>query len=350
MNCLDENQHYVSRVLLERFKVFGEPLRCFQVASGLWMDKSLDKACSAPGYNQLRSGLGLDNTLEDAFSRSESRLPRTLNILQETRLGSELQLPREVYDNLCWYCAFLKLSSLAAKALAIVNFVYQLNLEIEIGQRRLLDQLQIPEGEILGWKQELQHGRKIVIEPAEMLQLVYRNQFLRTYGEEFRLFELCRWRVAECSRDMPVSDIGIVPISLQDAKAQIYILPIGPRLLLIGRLFHDVARNTAHLPLERIRLDDNENEYFFDAICASAVIEVVCSAYSPDVAAGRSRAYSKGLRFLSVPEPERLRTSGLGEPSPRLCFRSVSPSEFVRYVHSFAKPPDFDRKAISAPM
>jgi hypothetical protein len=77
MNNPNENQYFVSKVLLERFKIPGSPLQCYQVQTGEWTPKSPKSACSSPGYNQLlRSGqIQPDNTLEADFSAVESRLP-----------------------------------------------------------------------------------------------------------------------------------------------------------------------------------------------------------------------------------------------------------------------------------
>jgi hypothetical protein len=36
MNNKNERQHYVSRVLLERFKIPNSPLECYQVQTGEW--------------------------------------------------------------------------------------------------------------------------------------------------------------------------------------------------------------------------------------------------------------------------------------------------------------------------
>ena|SRR6266699_1981811 len=73
MNQLDENQHSISQVLLERFKIPGSPLHCYQVQTGEWISKSKEKACAWPGYNQLLVSGVADNTLEEAFSQSGIR-------------------------------------------------------------------------------------------------------------------------------------------------------------------------------------------------------------------------------------------------------------------------------------
>jgi hypothetical protein len=49
VNRLNERQHYVSQVQLERFKIPGSPLQCYQVETGDWKVRSVEKACAAGG-------------------------------------------------------------------------------------------------------------------------------------------------------------------------------------------------------------------------------------------------------------------------------------------------------------
>src|SRR6266496_2670479 len=251
---INQNQHYVSRVLLERFKSPGIPLQCFELETGTWKPRSVDKACAASGYNQLIGFGQVDNTLEEAFSKIESRLPQTFRALEKIAQGGPYQLATSVYDSLCWYCAFLKLSSLPAKAAAVVNFVMQLNLEVEIGQRVLLRELQIPENVISQWQKEMAAGQKLILESKNVLQLVYRNRFLRSYADEFVLFRDTQWVLSRSPIELPISDIGLIPIHLSDDNANHYILPISPTLILEGIFFLDLTKNTPRRRLKTLRL------------------------------------------------------------------------------------------------
>src|SRR5947207_3710368 len=47
MNVVNENEHYVSRVLLERFKLPGKPLQCFDVKTSTLKPRSVDRSCAA---------------------------------------------------------------------------------------------------------------------------------------------------------------------------------------------------------------------------------------------------------------------------------------------------------------
>jgi hypothetical protein len=145
MNNPNENQHFVSKVLLKRFKVAGNALQCYQVQTGKWIPKNPDSACSSPGYNQLLlSGQAeTDNKLESEFSAVESRLPKVFRALEEAPKRPTTELSEETYNDLCKYCAFLKLIAPHAKPGAVAAFLFQLNWELGRQEKSLLRDLQI---------------------------------------------------------------------------------------------------------------------------------------------------------------------------------------------------------------
>lgn len=339
---INQNQHYVSRVLLQRFKHSGAPLQCFELETGEWKPRSVEKACAASGYNQFIGFGQIDNTLEQAFSKIESRLPQTLKALEKIADGGPNELATPSYDNMCWYCAFLKLSSLPAKAAAVVNFVMQLNLEVQIGQRVLLQELQIPEDVIARWRKESAAGQKIIIDSKNVLQLIYRNQFLRSYANEFVIFRDTQWVVSTSPIKLPMSDIGLIPIHLSDENANHYILPISPTVVLEGIFFLDLKKNATRRPLKTLALTTEQAEYLFDAICSSAVIEIICSRKIPQISECLARAKRRGIRFHTIVAPKALRETGLQYTDNELRFRTVSLPEYVSFIHSFVKPPADD--------
>lgn len=345
---INENQHYVSRVLLERFKRPGIPLQCFELETGEWKPRSVEKACAASGYNQLIGFGQVDNTLEEAFSKIESRLPQTFRALEKIAVCGSTELGSQLYDNMCWYCAFLKLSSLPAKAAAVVNFVMQLNLEVSIGQRFLLRELPIPEDVISQWEKEMRIGRKLIIDSKNVLQLVYRNQFLRLYAEEFALFRDAQWSVSTSPIELPMSDIGITPIHVSGENANHYILPISPTVVLEGIFFLDLNKNKAQRSLKTLRLTREQAEYLLDAICSSAVIEIICSRKIPDISDCFARAKRREIRFHTIVAPNLLREAGLQRAADKLHFRTVSVPEYVSFIHSFVRPP-LDNSAATVP-
>ena len=83
MNNKNERQHYVSQVLLKRFKATGKSLQCYQIQTGLWKAKRIERACSARGYNQLLVGGNMNNTIEDSFSKVETNPPRDIQSIAD---------------------------------------------------------------------------------------------------------------------------------------------------------------------------------------------------------------------------------------------------------------------------
>jgi Protein of unknown function (DUF4238) len=339
MSRLNERQHYISRVLLERFRIPGNPLQCYQIETGEWKPRSVEKACAAIGYNQLLAFGDLDDSLEEAFSKIESRAPQTFRELEKIAEGRSGEIPSPVYDNMCWYLAFLKLSSLPAKAAAVVNFIFQLNFEIDSGQRALTRELQIPEDTISYWKKECADGQKVIIDPENVLQLIYRNQFRRSYANEFILFRDTQWSVSVSPIELPMSDVGVVPIHLSDEKANHYILSIGPHTLLEGIFSFDLSKNVPRRPVRRLRLSAEQMEYPFDAICSSAVLEIVCSQKLAGIPESLVRAKRRGIQFHRIADAQAARSAGLKRSAEEIRFRVVSREEYVRFMHSFIQPP-----------
>jgi hypothetical protein len=332
------NQHYVSRVLLKRFRLPEHPLQCYNIATRRWRAKSVDKACAESGYNQLITTDGIDNTFEEEFSKVESRVPKAFRFLERSADRGSTELPAREFTDLCQYCVFLTLSSIAAKACAVVNFVYQLNLEIEIGQRHLLRELKIPESIIAEWKPAVLSGSRVIIEADNALQLIYRHQFRRRFGDECALYRYTKWVICKSPMDLPIADIGLVPLSLLEPKASRYILPLGPRLVLQGIFFHDVSRNSPNQKLKTLELTQDEAQECIDIICAAAVTEVFCQQKIENIADSFPRAKAAGVEFLQIANPQEVTDAGMKPTANQLHFRLVSMSDFVAFVHSFVKP------------
>jgi hypothetical protein len=334
-----ENQHWISQVLLERFKVRGQPLQCFQVQTGEWEPKGLSRTCASPGYNQLVVAGQIDDSLEAAFSKIESGLPKTLKTLEHSASTGAAELPRAALENLCWYCAFLKLVSPISKPGAVVSFLFQINWELEHGRYDLLRDLDVPEAMVESWRAESRAGRKLVVDSDNVLQLLYRFQFRRNYGLDYRQFLATRWILSTCPHELPLSDVGIVPMYLSDQKATHYMLPISPYQVLEGIIFNDPRKNEKVPPFRSLALTPEEAEYRLDCICASAVMQVICSKRLLGIPESIARAKKKGVTFQKIIQPHRIASAGLNEVGERgLTFRWVSIDEYVRFVHSFIQP------------
>ena len=344
MNNKNERQHYVSKVLLKRFKTSGKPLQCYQVRTGIWKSKSIERACSAPGYNQLVVAGNMNNAIEDSFSRVESKLPETLTALESAANRTTTEFPREIYENLCSYCTFLLGTSLFAKPGAVVTFLAQINLELERGQYFLLRELGTPDEVILHFREGYFQGGRIIIESENVLQIVFRLQFERLLNSNYAEFINSNWTISNSPIELPMSDIGLIGFRLDDIKAKHYILPISPELVLEGIFYFAQAKNSPKPVVRGLNLNSEEAEYRLDCICSSAVLEVICPHKNFDVAASRNRANAKQITFNKIVNPEHVLVAGLQNASTAYSLQMVSTEDYVKFVHSFVQPPNFATK------
>ena len=340
MNILNENQHFVSKVLLKRFKIPGNSLQCFQVKTGKWIPKSSESACSAIGYNQLLQDgqLKSENTLEADFSAVESRLPKAFAALEKASENSRTELPENIYKDICSYCAFLKLMAPHAKPGAVVSFVFQLNMELESSGNFLLRELKIPEKTITFWKQQHKLGHKIIVGAENLLQSLYwrQHQINREFDADF--FLKAHWTILKSPIEFPISDVGLIPIGYKDLGLSVYLLPISPNLLLKGLLYFDLSKNSVERIVKSLILNLEEAEYIFDCICASAIVEIVSSKINPDIPIAIDRAKTKGIKFHKVPNPEKIMSAGMKNVTDEIIFRVVSVEEYKTFMHSYMQP------------
>lgn len=342
MNNPNENQHFVSKVLLKRFKIPGNALQCYQVQTGKWIPKSPDNACSSPGYNQLLlSGqTEAENKLEAEFSAVESRLPKLFRALEEAVKGPATELTEEAYKDLCKYCAFLKLVAPYAKPGAVAAFLFQLNWELERPEKSLLRDLQIPEATIAAWTKEYKLGNRVIIESENILQLLYRRQFNRLYYLDALHLEAAHWTIFSSPIELPISDVGLVPIGVADLRVNAYLLPISPNLLLRGLLYFDHEKNSSARLIKSRSLTKEDAELFFDCICSSAITEIVCSHTNTEVPKAIERAKANGIKFQKITNPAVVLSAGLKDVSIDCLFKIVSQDEYKKTVHSFMQPAD----------
>jgi hypothetical protein len=339
MSVANENQHWISQHLLKRFKTEGAPFQCYQVETGEWVPKRLRRACAAPGYNQLLVSGEPDNSLETAFSKVESGLRNTFRALQDAARQPLTELPQTVYANMCWYCSFLKGIAPYSKPGAVVSFIIQLNKELENGCNSLLRDLSVPEEAIRELRGHTEMGRKVIIESENLLQLLYRFQFARNYQCDYSQFLSTKWAVANSPIELPISDVGLVPMVLENHKANHYLLPVGPNLLLEGIFFHDLGKNSSRPVMRGMDLTQDEAEYRFDCICASAITEIICGQQLYGITEARTRAKASGTRFCKIPDRESITTSGLADVGVGdFLFRIVSVEEYAKVVHSYMLP------------
>ena len=338
MNNANENQHYVSRVLLERFRIQDRPLQCFQIAIGKWKERSVENVCASRGYTQILESGQTDNTIEKAFSKVETNLPKTFRALEKVAALSTAELPADAYENMCKYCAFLKLTSPVAKAGAVVSFVIQLNLELGRGENYLLWDLKIPEDVIKLWRREYAHGHRVIIENSNPLQVLFRFQFQQSFALEYSMFRETQWTICVSPIEMPMSDVGLVPIYVEGIQASHYILPISPKHVLDGMFYNAPSKRATQPSVKGHSLTPVEAEYRLDCICSSALTQIVCSTRTPNITAALARAKAKGINFHEIPNPDLISVAGQKEANTEMRYRLVPTTEYVRFVHSFIKP------------
>lgn len=339
MNVANENQHWISQHLLKRFKAKGAPLQSYQIETGEWVPKNLKRICAAPGYNQLLVSGEPDNTLEAAFSKIESGLPKTLMALEAAVKRPMTELPQAIYENMCWYCAFLKGMAPYSKPGAVVSFIIQLNMELESGSISLLRELNIPERTINELRRQIAMGRKVIVESKNLLQLLYRFQFRRSHGIDYNQFLSTKWTVSRSPIELSMSDVGLVPMFLEEHKANHYLLPIGPNLLLEGVYCYEMSKNSSRPVIRGMDLTHDEAEYRFDCICASAIREMICAQKLPNISEARKRAKMNGTKFCEIRDPKRITSCGLADIGDGdFRFGIVSVEEYIKVIHSHILP------------
>ena len=337
MNQPNQNDHYVSQVLLRRLKILGNPLHCYQVQTGKWEERNERNVCSAAGYNQLLVSGQFYDALDASFKAVEDNLPKTFEKLEKAANKPLTELPPEIYENMCKYCAFLSLIALCSKPGAVVNFVMQINMELEKGEYFLLRDFKIPKQTIDGWRKEYALGGKVVVESENLLQSLYWFQFNRSFGSECRLFLDSEWTISNSSIKLPMSDIGLVTICVEN-KALWSILPIGPQLLLERVYYVDPKRNSSQPLIKSRNLTADQAEYRLDAICSSAVTEIICSRKDPNIPASINRAKkTNGITFLKIVNPKAITSAGLTNASNELSFRVVSEDDYKKYKDFFVQ-------------
>jgi hypothetical protein len=136
-----------------------------------------------------------------------------------------------------------------------------------------------------------------------------------------------------------MSDAGIVPIHLEKLKANHYLLPIGPRLLLEGVFYHDQQKNSIKTSIRGFQMTNEEAEYRADCLCLSSIKEIIFSRRTTDVETRLARAAQAGVNFNRVAKLEQVLSAGMKEASRNYTFKCVSDEEYVRFIHSFVLPP-----------
>jgi len=311
------------------------------VPENRWARLSPKKVFSEYGYNQLLVDGQVDHTLERAFQKVETPLPKTFEALELAANQSSTELPIDVYENLCWYCAFLKRISPFAKAAAPADFVIQLDKDLEQGRDEIMRELLMPEHAIQFFRKEHALGKKVIIYSRNFLQAVYRIQFRIKYGFDYSTFRHNTiWTICNSPIELPIADVPITEIPVSVHNSIFYGLPLGPNLLLKGQIKWGTQQGSSQTLIKSHTLSREEAELWFEAICLSAVTELVSKEIIPDVQAARLRAKDKGIAFTKIVNPDAAISAGLENFTSDFGLIVVSPEVYVKFIHSFIKPPD----------
>jgi hypothetical protein len=336
---INESQHWISRVLLDRFRLDGQPLQAFQVNTGEWVPKSVDRTCAFHGYNQLVAEGVVDNSLEAEFSKVESKLRKTLAALEGASLSPRTELPRPVYENLCRYCAFLKVTSPVSKVGGVLDFILQINHELQARRYSLITELNIAEPVLRSWERAVESGNRVIVEGRNLLQLLYRFKVSRTYLFTYQQFLSTKWVVSKSQVPLPLSDVGLVPLFSEGIQAMHYLLPLGPNLLLQGVFFLDLTRNIEQPVIKCVDFNHDEEQECFDTICASAMEELICSQRIRGIPEAIARARERGVSFNRIVDPPSIASAGLNDVgNGELLYRVLPVDEYRRYIHAHVLP------------
>jgi hypothetical protein len=336
---LNTIEHYVSRAILKRFRRGSERLQCYQVQTGQWNQKSVHDVCSARGYNQIIVGSQSDHTIDNDLKKIENELPTTLKFLDSLPPNQRSSIPQEILVNLRDYFSFLKLISPVAKPGAIVALTIEINMGLEKEDYNLLRELHVTEEAIQKLREYYLQGGRVVIEAKNLMQQLFRFQFPRLLPSTQNIFQQAKWFLASSPIDVPLSDVGIVPMHLTDLKANHFILPISPRLVLEAIFYFDQGKNRSSGIVERMEYTVEEAEYRLECICASALSQIICSQRINGISDYIKRAFQNNIRFHKIVSPELAFQSGLEEADPNFALKVMSTQEYIQYVHGHIQPP-----------
>jgi hypothetical protein len=332
-----QNQHFVSQVLLRRFANRGH-LQVFNVETGKWRQNVSPKRIFAHGgYTQLLANGQIDNSLETEFGKVETKLPTTLTALDAAAQKSKTELPLDIYESFCWYCAFLWRLSPFAKAKAPADFVFQLNLELDKGKTDLLKNVVgLSEHHIAIVQQEHKKGKKVIIDSKDFIQLVYRIQFTLRCKEDFVWFRhFVKWKLWNSPIDFPISDMAVVQSYWEAHKTNAYILPISPRLLLVGTIAVGTHHRSDETFIQSDSLDLGTAEYLLETICLSAITSLASQHVMNDIRAIRARAIKSGIGYTKIVNPESLITAGTTDFDGVFGVRLATSEEYIKFINQF---------------
>jgi hypothetical protein len=344
-NQIDNNQHFISESFTKRRFGTNGSIERYDLERG-WATKHSPKfVFSGPGYTQmLMDGELVDNSLEQSFGKIENHLQFIFPALDEAANRNKLVVSREIYDNLCLYCAYLYHLSPFSKANSPAEYAIALNLDLEHRNVNHLLDLKVARRDITTIQKRHFKGDKLVISGDNFLQWTFRTQFVRNAIWKAALFrDNTKWTVYNSPLELPISDIALIDYPDRENKATLYILPISPHSVLIGRLEHGTPPPfyTTDTIIYGDTLTNEAAESVQDIICLSA-LKTIAAKNRIDIKAIRERAEKRNIAFTKIKvDLDSVLSAGTKSFNPNT-FRivPVAKDEYVRFVHSFIQPPN----------
>lgn len=340
----NNNQHYITESFVK--KRFGNNgfVQKYDLEYDSWkVNASPQFVFSGAGYTQfLEEGEPVDNSLEESFGKLENQLRFILPALDNAAERAQTPFPKDLYHELCCYCAYLYYLSPFAKAKAPAQFVSKLKCNVQKGNWDYLRRLGMPEHTVQTMKTQFESGSHFMLEGDNYLQYVFRDQFLNSCREQAQLFRSkTKWTVYNSPVELPISDIALVDFP-ESQTATLYILPISPNRVLVGRFAHasPPAYHSTDTIVHGSTLTVQSAEDVLEVICGSAVKTIACKN-KMDIKAFRERAKKKPRAFttINIKLTEVLSAgSKVFDRRRDLRLVPVSLGEFNEYVRSFIGP------------
>jgi hypothetical protein len=341
-NETDNNQHYITESFVK--KRFGQNgfVQRYDIKHNSWKENASPQfVFSGRGYTQLLvKGEEVDNSLEKSFSDLENKLQFILPALDNAATCRSTTIQEELYKDFCFYCAYLFHLSPFAKAKAPADFVMQLDMDLRHHNLTLLRELQFTDNAIAMMLTKHSEGYKFIIKGENYLQLVFRLQFVkncRYRAMHFRNYT--KWTVYNSPVELPISDIALIDIP-ESKAAQLFILPICPHRVLIGRseCGSPPPFYTTDSILYGNTLPDDAAEHVLEIICLSAIKAIACKNQM-DIRGIRQRAKDRKVSFTKISDLDAVLSAGMKTIDIEKDFSlvPVPNEEFVEYVHSFVR-------------
>ena len=288
----------------------------------------------------LVDGEPVDNTLEKSFGSIENQLQFIYPVLDEAAKHDTLPVDAEIFKTLCMYCAYLYHLSPFSKANSPASYVISLDMDLLHGNVKHLQELKMAEQDISTMQKLHSQGWKFIVIGDNFLQWTFRVQFIRNAFYKAKLFlENTKWTIYNSPIELPISDIALVDYQ-ESNKARLFILPIAPQLVLVGRLEYGTPPPTYTDSILYGKTLTNESaEDILDIICFSA-LNTIAAKNRMDIKSIRERAAKKKIGFTKVMDLDSTLAAGTKPFNPNT-FRllPVKEDEYVTFIHSFVQPP-----------